>query len=157
MKLSFCTPASAGYSQAAEGTAAVMSGCHPDLPVPSWTPNALTQWLQILKVNRSPKPRSCLLPNARILPETQRCHLKRPCKTKKESVVMPRQPHHPSCSWSKVSERTEDAGPHDVNCLGTQRRVILCSGTHSCTPAHTKSISHMAAGNLTYRKEKEKK
>lgn len=70
---------------------------------------------------------------------------------------MPRQLHHPSCSWSKVSERPEDAGPRDINCLGTQQRVILCSGTHSCTPAHTKSISHMAAGNLTYRKEKEKK
>lgn len=52
---------------------------------------------------------------------------------------------------------TKNRGPSpcDINCHGILHRVILCFGMHSCTPTHTKSTSHMSAGKLTYRKEKE--
>lgn len=69
---------------------------------------------------------------------------------------MSRQLHHASCFWSKASQRTEDAGPCDGNCRGMLHGAMLGSGTHSCAPAATKHISHIAAGKLTYRKGKGK-
>lgn len=70
------------------------------------------------------------------------------------TTVTPRQFHQLGCFWSKVT-RNRGPSPCNINCHGMLHRVILCFGMYSCTPAHTKSTSHMSAGKLTYRKEKE--
>lgn len=155
-KLLFCTPASTDDPQAAESTAAVMSECHPDLPLQSWTPNALTLWLQILKVTISPRPRCCLLPNARRLPESWRCHIKSPCKNKKEPSGTPRQLHHPGCLWSEVSQRTGHRSMgHQLPKEPAQGDPVL-QDTFLCLCLHQTYQSH-GCRNTNLQKGKRKK
>jgi len=100
-------------------------------------------------VNASPKPHCQEIAQ---IPETPP---KKPCK--QQEGTSSNAEAGPSPQLPLKRSLTEEAGPRDSNCPGMPRRVILCSGTPSRTPACTKSTSHVAAGKLTHRKEEGEK